>query len=456
MIHVEQTNLIAFLCGAASGLALFLSAPPVRCWPLTLAALLPWLAALQASPHFAAAGWAGAGLAVAFLVPLLRVLNLPYQLSLALGIWQGLIWLALSFGGHFFLHEHTPQGAVLFACLASVLAWVEFTVVPMFGTAQCFVRVLSAAPRLIQFAQVTGVTGIVWFLVAGQALLVQFARYREPKALLWLGVIWSLPLLFNEWSWRRPSLGKVRVAAAGWIEQPDPVTLIRGPYQRYLQRAEAEGAALLVSPETGFHFTDRAEWYRIFGALARQHNMALAVGFHDQQHGDNRIAFFDVQGEWRGDYRKTHLVPFFESYPRGRGERACAEVKGWRLGGVICQDDNFTDILRGYGRDGVQLLAIPTHDWRAVKDFHLENTILRAIETRTALVRGASGGISAIVSPRGELLRRLDHFQGGEGVIIAEVPVHDPVPTLYSRWGDWWVAVSAAALAVWLFWGARL
>jgi apolipoprotein N-acyltransferase len=93
----------------------------------------------------------------------------------------------------------------------------------------------------------------------------------------------------------------------------------------------------------------------------------------------------------------------------------------------------------------VHFLAVPTNDWRQVKDIHFENAIFRALENRTALVRGASNGISAIVSGRGKILTRKDHFRSGPGIIVADVPVFEG-GTFYSRVGDWPALVSFVLL----------
>jgi apolipoprotein N-acyltransferase len=113
------------------------------------------------------------------------------------------------------------------------------------------------------------------------------------------------------------------------------------------------------------------------------------------------------------------------------------------VGEMICQDDNFTDLARGYGRTGVALVAVPTNDWREVKDYHAENSPMRALENGYGVVRAASGGVSEIVSPSGEVLARRDHLLEGSGVVVADLPVAR-AGTPYSAAGDWFVAVCLA------------
>jgi len=151
------------------------------------------------------------------------------------------------------------------------------------------------------------------------------------------------------------------------------------------------------------------------------------------------------RGEIVGHYVKTHLTPF-EPFVRGRGEPLQVVVDGVRVGVMICNDDNFTDISRRYGRRGVQVMAVPTLDWASVSKAHFQNSIHRAIESHYAVVRAARNGISAIVSPRGRVLARSDHLDQGIGLLVADVPV-GLGPTLFSRAGHWPVAACAAFLA---------
>ena len=163
----------------------------------------------------------------------------------------------------------------------------------------------------------------------------------------------------------------------------------------------------------------------------------------------------DGRGSCRLDYEKTHLIALVEGYKKGSGAlQSCPVGGGPRVGLMICQDDNFTDLARGYGRAGAALLAVPTNDWKQVKDFHLENSIFRAVENGYAVVRAASNGVSAIVSPRGELLARRDHFRDGPGLILARVALRGG-PTPYSLAGDWPPLVGLLLLVVGGIWQHR-
>jgi apolipoprotein N-acyltransferase len=95
-------------------------------------------------------------------------------------------------------------------------------------------------------------------------------------------------------------------------------------------------------------------------------------------------------------------------------------------------------------------VVVPTNDWKYVRKAHFQSSIHRAIESRFAIVRAATNGISAIISPDGRQVAVSDHFKDGPGLLVADVQVYN-VRTAFSRFGHWFVVLSgvlAAANAV--------
>ncbi|MHC4302232.1 MAG: nitrilase-related carbon-nitrogen hydrolase [Planctomycetota bacterium] len=92
------------------------------------------------------------------------------------------------------------------------------------------------------------------------------------------------------------------------------------------------------------------------------------------------------------------------------------------------------------------MVVVPTNDWLYVRKAHFQNSIHRAIESRFAVVRAATNGISAIVSPTGKRLAASDHFADGPGLLVSDVDVYD-MRTIFSRFGNWFVVVSGVFVA---------
>lgn len=429
---------------ASSGTLLFLSDFPMHAWALQLVALVPWLWVLSSVSedrtergkhrwllHAAVAGFV---LGVFYTVPLLVVTAFPWIMALGLGLYITAVWVVLSLVTVYVLRWPGIAGAFGAGAAAVIAEWVASHAVPVWGTAQSFVRVWSAAPWAIQFVDVTGTPGIVFCLVTTQTLALRIVRGAPTRGrhAVALAVLIAVVAGYDTYRWYEKPSATLRAAAVGWVYDQLPggidtpgETVVREVLLPKLDQGVQQGAVLLVTPETGFA-VDASSREALFAPLrqfARAHRVTLAVGYFDDERNDNRIAVLDETGQLAAEYRKTHLIPILESYTAGDGSRFEVTAAGHRVGGMICQDDNFTDIASGYGRDRVPIVVVPTNDWHAVKDYHFENSRMRSMENRYAVVRAATGGISAIVSARGEVLAQADHFVTGPSVVVADIPV---------------------------------
>jgi apolipoprotein N-acyltransferase len=450
---------------AASGLLLFLADFPVHAWPLQLVALAPVLAGLAARPRWWGALLAGVVLGLCHTVPLSVALEFPPLMAAALAGYITVFWTAFTLGARAALRWPAPCGPLAAACVAVVVDFVAYSIFPAFGTAQCSARVLSAGPWLVQFVDVTGIFGLVFVTVAAQALVVALARdagRRRPTAVA-LALVVALPLGYDAVAWRRTPVGAVRVAALGWTYDELPGRGIRGNravleqvYEPLLAAAVKQGAKLVVSPEAAFALAppEREAVLARVAALARQHGVMLAFGYLDRGRDENHLVFVRPDGSVAGTYLKTHLIPLTERYTAGRGDLVQLPFAGFELSGMICQDDNFTDLARAVGRRRAHLVAVPSNDWRQVKDYHFSSSLFRPIENRYAIVRGVTNGTSAIVTARGEVIVRKDHFKEGAGMIVADLPLYRP-GSIYSRVGDWAAGAAGLALVVGLVLGRR-
>lgn len=165
-------------------------------------------------------------------------------------------------------------------------------------------------------------------------------------------------------------------------------------------------------------------------------------------------------------YRKRHLVPFGEFLPFRQW------APGWlselvpgdlepgieanllhlsnprvRIGALVCFEDSLAAETRSLAREGAQLLVNLTNDaWfgtTAAAAQHLANARFRAVETRLPLLRCTNSGVSCQVDPLGRIEQHLEPFTEGVDTLSVRVP-NAPVPTLYVRWGDRWIALCAA------------
>lgn len=254
---------------------------------------------------------------------------------------------------------------------------------------------------------------------------------------------------------------------------------------------ELAGADLVIWPETSVQhwFPKEDPVYRIeyqrdvvptghsahflIGGLSFIQDPALLEDGWDEE--DNRkynTAFLlDPKSNILAHYSKTRLFLLGEYFPwineelrflkrvfpmigdltPGEGPRVL-EVPGKniRIGPLICYEDIMAELSRNYVKMGANLLVNLTNDaWfgRSIAPYqHLLLSIPRAVETRRYLVRSTNSGISAIVSPTGEIEARTGIFTTES--LKGDVVLIDSIETLYTRVGDIfaWIALAVTAL----------
>jgi apolipoprotein N-acyltransferase len=297
----------------------------------------------------------------------------------------------------------------------------------------------------------------MFVLGATQALAVNafLSRGQRLISILAIAVVLGIVTIVNLTALSYKPVGHLKVATIGWaLSQEEGDMETSGSFDRLyaepVAAAARQGARLIVSPETAFAEYDEPNraTFSEFVELSRQHRVYLAVGYFDTKSQENRVAFIGPSGDTLGRYTKTHLTPF-ENNPTGTGRPIFITIEGISVGAMICHDDNYTDISRRYGAQSTGIVVVPTNDWIHVRRAHFQNSIHRAIESRFAIVRAASNGISAIISPTGKRMAVSDHFNEGPAMLVTNVPVYD-VRTIFSRFGYWFVVASGLLVVVYL------
>ncbi len=142
-----------------------------------------------------------------------------------------------------------------------------------------------------------------------------------------------------------------------------------------------------------------------------------------------------------------HLVPYPQDLKAGKEIKILLAQEGTvRLAPLICFEDVVPSLVRRYAPMQPHLLVNLTNDgW--FKDSpgalqHLANSVFRAIELRTPMIRSTNTGITAIITPTGRISHRLTDADGRdveiEGILTAKIQLSEPSPlTFYARHGDY-------------------
>ncbi len=369
-----------------------------------------------------------------------------------------------------------------------VVEWARYTVTGQgwnsLGYSQAF------RPEVIQFARLTGVYGVSFLLVAVSAALalgvLERHRIGAKKALAVVGLTMSgcllvavVPGFFGRHV--KPSSNLHVLAVQPVISVGDARSKLEPPdlnesLRQHLHLSEEAlsslppdaGTTLLIWPESPMNMSldEDAAVGRLLGDFARQHDVYLLVnhlgraapeGFH------NSAAVISPHGQRIADYHKTHLlvfgeyVPFQNILPLGDWipapagdfvpgtELTVVSVGPARVGTFICFESAFPSVAREMVRRGATVLVNISNDgWfgtTAGAYQHLAHAVFRAVETGTPLVRVTNSGITALITPRGEITDATELHQPATRRWRIEVPALDrPLGrSFYTRYGDLFV-----------------
>ncbi|MFO0746535.1 MAG: apolipoprotein N-acyltransferase [Myxococcota bacterium] len=181
----------------------------------------------------------------------------------------------------------------------------------------------------------------------------------------------------------------------------------------------------------------------------------------------NSAVHLAADGRIVDHYDKRVLVPFSEYLPFSDlipalknavsgignfdpGTTSCRfVVAGVPMGCGICYETMFADEMRAsVGDDARVLLNLTIDTWfgkTVAPEMHLMAHASRAVELGIPLVRAALTGISALVSPTGEVVASMP--VDGEGVLAVDVPITD-LATPYRAMGPVFAWVAAALVVV--------
>jgi apolipoprotein N-acyltransferase len=365
--------------------------------------------------------------------------------------------------------------------------------------------------ELIQFAEFTGVYGvsalIVFFNAVVYVVVARRGTYRQQAACL--SVLTAMMIVFVAFgAWRisnlkkAPSTGSLKIAMVqGNIPQSlkwDPNFLPQSykVYQDATVDAAKRGADLIVWPEAAAAFLFQPDdrypamlagdaQYRaalltlahnigkpiLFGAPALAIQNDRVAGFY------NRAYLIDVngQGEVDAHYDKIELVPFGEYVParailgffvekvvHGFGdmmpgsEQTLFEVKGAKLGILICYESIFPDLTRREVNEGADVLVNITNDaWYGESSAPyqvLAMAALRSVETKVPMVRVANTGISTLIEPSGQITDRTQLFKRLTSIVDVS---WRPVKTVYTLVGDLFAEICFALTLIGVILGWR-
>lgn len=490
-----------------SGLLLAFSYPPFPLAPVVFVGLVPLLLHIVERPAGAAGRWEATrgGITtgvVYFGIQLYWMASALLRYSLlAIPAYVGAVLvLAGLLGGFAWALHLTRERLRLPLPLLAAIFWTtaEWTqghlgdlAFPWLGLGTA----LAPLPTLAAAADLVGARGLTFWVAAVNGIVTTIIlRYRvgRPARRLVIVLVAAVLLPAGYGAARNATL-ETRPAARVAVVQPSiPEDVKLGPMgldsslavlSRLTASLEGEPLDLVAWPEVALpaDFQQSPLLREAVQELTERVDAPILVGAYgvDHAHAAHNSAFL-VERSRRAvpaprRYDKRRMVPFVERVPFVGPRRLASGVvgavrigdlrrgdsgdplplSGEAFGTLICFESAFAPLARSYRRDGATFLVNITNDAWYGRDTrfgrttalwqHPAHLVLRAIETRTGVVRAANTGISMFIDPLGRTHQRTTLFE--PAIAIATVQTADTT-TLFTRWGDWLASLAVLAAMI--------
>ena len=345
-------------------------------------------------------------------------------------------------------------------------------------------------PQIIQLASVTGVAGISflvlwsncviaecvyrwrdrgvipWRHVAAVtstvAVVMAFGTYRHDKVEQTLrgadtirfgqlqsnhGMLWrmdhSARESFEDWRDLTQFIPSGEVDLVVWPEGACPYDLNRGPASKRIEKlAKAGGFDMIV------------------GGGTRERPAEPEMG-EQKVLVFNSTYFIDADGNNRGRYDKMiplpfgEYLPFSEQFPwmwewlegpgsfRAGEEAVVFDTPSGKIATPICYEAILSGMCRWFEQPDM-LVNVTNDSWFGGPDSsrhhathqHGMLAALRATELGIPLIRSAYTGVSFVVEPHGNIYAETEAYERVQRKVLIR---RATVPTLYARFGDWFV-----------------
>jgi len=444
-----MTRKISIIGAVVSSMILFVAFPGLNQWYLVFIALVPLLLSLEDRRGFSAFG-VGYLFGIHFTVLILySIMNITLA-----GFMMLIIYLSLYYGLFAFIYTYLRDNNIP-VWISVPFIWTAMEIVMSLGffgfTLLDLPHTLYRMPILIQLASISGMWGLTFIIVLVNSLL--FLSFRDMtrfsiKHLLSASIV--IILLVSSGFLLRPDINegdRFRVAVIqGNIEQDvkwdsdyREITL-----RKFLNltRAAISSAKpdIVIWPETSIPF-NLGEFSQDIGEvekIAKDNGFYLLSGIPCVNYvGVKRFSYNSAilisnEGKFMGRYDKMHLVPFSERIPWQREipvlskvmEEASNFTEGRdrvifgagkaKFGVLICFESIFPEHSISYVRKGANLLVVITNDaWfgrTTLPHLHASASCLRAVETHRWIARCANTGVSTIIAPDGEIIKKTDIY----------------------------------------------
>jgi apolipoprotein N-acyltransferase len=330
---------------------------------------------------------------------------------------------------------------------------------------------------LAAWAPIVGVHGVSFITVMLAGGLLTLIRGESMARIVAVGLLVMLSVstvAIQKIQWSGPVGDEVRVSMVQGSISQDLKWLpeqLRPTLELYSRLTFAQDADLIIWPEVAVPALayQVQEYLDVVAAEARARDQQIYLGIltldsERQQYRNSLIGL----GRYTDEYHKRHLVPFGEFFPvpdfarrwmrsaglpnqdtlSGSDEQAPLQFGEVLLAPTICYEDAYGAEQLGFLPASNILINVSNDAWfgdSIAPHQHLQIARMRALETGRFMLRATNTGITAIISPRGEVVARSPQF---ETHVLSGVVQPYAGATPYVRFGNWPVLLICLTLLI--------
>ncbi|MHB1106065.1 MAG: nitrilase-related carbon-nitrogen hydrolase [Lutibacter sp.] len=341
----------------------------------------------------------------------------------------------------------------LFPVILTIMEWIQYTFTP-FASWGVMAYSQSHSINVMQFTSIFGMAGLSFLIYWVNVSIAKIITIGKTTLLSFYLPILSLLLIIIFGS-LRIDIGKSKgvktmtVAAVGTNSEVSGLPLptkesngkVISDLLKKTEKAADFGAELIVWNEASF-FTladDETTTINLIKTIAKKKNISIVASYvmpisEKPFQYENKFVFINKNGETEYSYLKHQPVPG-EPAIKGTKPFKTVRVSESEIGGAICYDYDFPYIAQEFGNLKTDIVAVPSSDWRGIDPLHTRMSAFRAIEQGHSIVRSTRFGLSAAITPYGEMISQMSSFDKNNKVMTANLPVHRII-TVYSIIGD--------------------
>jgi apolipoprotein N-acyltransferase len=342
---------------------------------------------------------------------------------------------------------------ILFPAIFTLMEWLQYTFTPF---ASWGVAAYTQAHSIIimQTVSLLGMAGlsflIYWVNISITEILLNkklhYFNFQIPVLVLILLVLFGTARFYTNTSKQIPTM---TVAAVGTDSEVSGLPLpskeindnVKNALFERTKRAASNHAQLIVWNEAAVFILpeDEVKWQTTLSTLVAKLKISLVASYVvplsiSPLKYENKYLYINSTGTIDYLYHKHQPVPG-EPSEKGKEPLKVMDIAGTKISGVIFYDYDFPYLAQEIGQIKADIVAIPSSDWRGIDPLHSQMAAFRAIEQGHSILRSTRFGLSAAITPYGEMVAQMSSFDKNNKIMIAELPVKG-VTTIYSVIGD--------------------